>query len=687
MVYSFTYHFFSEIVPDDDSVIKTFSLVSISTLWYLFKNIFFWSFIQGANVTDDTKKDQDRPVEPEKIEGLDKIREDSSPEGEPTAPEPPFREDESGEKPLEPITKDEPVTGPGPSLETPVSPKKTPRKTPPKPPSPDGFKPHYKKEARLKSSVEAILFAFLFLLGAGLIALGLATFINGAPFRLEVAATVIICLALLGFLRKTISIEVMVGLAAAAIGLVLGFASAVYGTGLDLFGAPSNLVLAVFFCLCLAALLIGVWLLWPRFFWAPIAASVIVLYAAIAPVWTLLVGLTDTTAMLSGPSFLNILPIFIRPGYLMAQLILPLGVLLFLVLQVRILARPQYAGHWGFIFWSICLLTAVVIGLTGLERGQKPVYPKLIPLIAKAYPVTIKAAAKDIPIKEEPALPEPAEIAQPVAEEKPESAATPDTEPGPATTGETESAGAPPFPTPDETDESSELADVATPIVKKHESDTTPAPKRDVPSEPGVSPKPEEVPELVIDAATLELHRAQLAWLEQRVETLESEVDTIKQRMEIQDRLIRALFDWLSTHFGFGMGRDSGMLPDPSEVPGMPMPMLPMPTTPMTPPETEKDDVPEKPEEAHPGMTSPEQIVPEKQTTKDPAPSETQEEEAPQVDESTHEAPTQDSTEDGQISPPADADDTSNTGLDPRPESSGFLPDPDLPRPERLMLI
>ena len=165
--------------------------------------------------------------------------------------------------------------------------------------------------------------------------------------------------------------------------------------GLGLWGLPGKFIPSAFFCLVLAVVLSAVWLTWPRFFWPPLALTVVVLYAALAPILSFTAGGADLKTFLLGPPFMQGWPIFIRSGYLLVQVVLPLGAVLLLILQARTLFTRKSQTHWGFLYWALSLALASGIGLTGLGRAQQPVFPPLDRLMTQASLTAAPAPAQE----------------------------------------------------------------------------------------------------------------------------------------------------------------------------------------------------------------------------------------------------------------------------------------------------
>jgi len=287
----------------------------------------------------------------------------------------------------------------------------------------EDFQPFYEKEARAEARYDLlsriILYALLLGLAAALIVLVGDAVAGGARLgqTIELAAVAVICLALVVVLRKNISLESRVGLEAAAVGLILVWpeVSALYPEGA---GAPwdltANLVWPVFFLLALLSVLAAIWLMWRRSFWLAALFSLVVVYAAMGPIWSLAYQNGQLDEVLLSTAIYVKWPAYLRPGYLMAQVVLPLGILLMVVLQFRTLFSKHLQNHYGFLLWAVFLLFASAIGLIGLENKAQPVIPsvrQIAGLIApvSGQPLTSPDAVKPAPAA--PTAPTPAETA------------------------------------------------------------------------------------------------------------------------------------------------------------------------------------------------------------------------------------------------------------------------------------
>ena len=409
------------------------------------------------------------------------------------------------------------------------------------------FKPFYKKEARRSASLNFGLFVVLIVLGLSLLGAAVSTFVFDAPFKLETATITVICFAVIGLLWKKMSLQVKTGLAAFALGLQAAVAYTVYAGNLSWPPfLPGWMFLPALLCLMVAATLLAVWLLWPQIHWLPIALTVIILYGALAAVLPFIQGQGTTQAVFTGPGFMAGWPWFIRSGYFLAQVILPLGIILFLILQARTLFRPQYASHWGFIFWALCLAAVWTVGLSALERADEPVFPRVTPLAAKIH------------VPETPAPAETASTSTPAASpaEPPAAPSESVTEPAPPAP-EVETTPAPEATTPAEP---TEPKTAETPPVTSEPQAESPSP---FPS--GEQPAPESEP----SAETLELQK--------RVRVLEDEINDLYQRIDAQERLIRALLDVFGSQGDrFGPEQEDPMSPsDEFHLPSPESPLFP----------------------------------------------------------------------------------------------------------------
>ena len=258
----------------------------------------------------------------------------------------------------------------------------------------DDFKPYYKSESRYRWLAKAVQYVLLVALGLGLIGLVAEAFLRETHYRLEAAVIIVIVVALLGFLWKTLSIEVRSGLVAVAVGLLTALAYTAFNA--EDFGGlfvSRQFFLPGFYALCLCAGIVAAWRLKPRVHWLPAALTVLLLYAAVAPVFALIEPSPNLSAVFAGPAFMADWPVYLQPGWLLAQVFLPLGAALLIVLQFRTLFRPQFDSHWGFIYWAVALILVAYTGLGLLETAGRPVFPRARTLTAQIYPRAMPAPA------------------------------------------------------------------------------------------------------------------------------------------------------------------------------------------------------------------------------------------------------------------------------------------------------
>jgi hypothetical protein len=434
----------------------------------------------------------------------------------------------------------------------------------------DRFKPFYKKEAHLTSLKVMGLYFLLGVFGLGLLGFGVQVFLDGAPFRLEVATIVIIIFALLGFLWKTVSLEAKTGLAAAGVGLVLAVVFTVYGGSLGLPYVPGELILAMVYCLSLAALLVAAWLYWPRLFWPPIAITVLVVYAALDPVLWLVAGAVGPAeALVSGPDLMRNWPIYVRPGFLMAQVVLPAGAILLLVMQGRTILKPQFASHWGYAFWALLLFLASTTGLAVLERADYSAYPNFPALVAKAYPRALPPA----PATVTPVV-TPTDDKQ---ETVPTTAAAPDTAQdqtatgaGPATDQAAPESQTTTTPAPDAAAPPDEAAGTA--------AGSTPGLTDEQPPATAETAPPDETGLAAESAPPVAATSEDLNALKAEVNDLKKQVTALQDRLQAQEMLIHSLLNY------FGSDSEQSGPPWPTLPDTMP---LPLPDGPDLPGETD----------------------------------------------------------------------------------------------------
>jgi hypothetical protein len=374
------------------------------------------------------------------------------------------------------------------------------------------FKPFYKKEARQRTSLNFGLFIVFIILGLGLIVAAVSTFVFDAPFKLETTTIAVICIALIGLLWKKLSIQVKTGLAAFALGLQAAMAYTVYAAVLSWPPVvPDWVFLPALLCVVTAAALLAVWLLWPKIHWLPLVLSLVILYGAIAAILPLVQGQGTTMTMFAGPDFMSQWPVFLRSGYFLAQVVLPLGIVLFLILQARTLFRPQYASHWGFLYWALCLAVVWTVALAALERADQPVFPHVTQLAARIHTPEISTQPEATASVTTTSAPTEATESEPSSEQ---------IEPAP-TQPSPEVAASPP-------------TEATAPEVVEETPSPTETPEGSVPEFPAPAPG-EAVTEPEPSQETIELKK--------RVRMLEEELGEMDRRLEAQERLIRALLD------------------------------------------------------------------------------------------------------------------------------------------------
>ena len=243
----------------------------------------------------------------------------------------------------------------------------------------EDFTPYTEKEARADRRYHPSRFILLHLLWAALavvlVGLTVDLVLNGSGYRLEGGLTVLIWLILLVLLWKTISLEAKIGMTVVAIGLLLAlpYLPPTGGAMLPPWAFTAPFIWPLSMGMALAAVLVGLWFLWGRWMWLSIILSLLIAYCAVAPVSAFISQQTGLDQVLLGPEALTHWPIFLRPGYLAAEIVLPLGVVLMLILQVRTLASKRHRTHFGYFFWAAFLLLITVTGLSALDRQGQPV--------------------------------------------------------------------------------------------------------------------------------------------------------------------------------------------------------------------------------------------------------------------------------------------------------------------------
>jgi len=243
----------------------------------------------------------------------------------------------------------------------------------------EDFTPYGEKEARADRRYYPSRFILLHLLWAVLavVLVGLTTdlMLKGPGYRLEGGLTVLVWLILLALLWKTISLETKIGMTVVAIGLLLAlpYLPPTGGEILSPWAFTAPFIWPLSMVMALAAVLVGLWFLWGRWIWLSIILSLLIAYCAVAPVWAFISQQTGLDQVLLSPEALNHWPVFLRPGYLATEVVLPLGAALMLILQVRTLASRRHQTHFGYFFWAAFLLLITVTGLSALDRQGQPV--------------------------------------------------------------------------------------------------------------------------------------------------------------------------------------------------------------------------------------------------------------------------------------------------------------------------
>ncbi|MEW6262114.1 MAG: hypothetical protein AB1641_03460 [Thermodesulfobacteriota bacterium] len=374
---------------------------------------------------------------------------------------------------------------------------------------PDNFQPFYHREARLGTLKKAALYLLLAALVSGLVGLVVDAYLRNAPFRLEATAIGVITLALIGLLWKMVSLESKAGLAAVGVSFILVLAQTLYDRELGLPGLPAGLIPPVYLCLVLAVGLFSVWFVFPRPVWLALLLSLVFIYPALAPAWLIYRGGASAPTVWLGPAFMDDWPVFLRPGWLLAQATLPLGSLLLLAAQAKSLMKPPFEKHWGFVFWCVSLVLASFMGLAGLERAGQPVFPNVSPVVSRLNPTMAPLAADSGGVA--------AKSGAAGSQSKPETSAVPET------------------------------------VKSQPESSR-------IKPEAGADPteiKPGRNDQKAEDAAVDE-DREGIAELTQRILALEQSVQEMKTRMEAQERLIRALLDYFGARPEGSSRSDSG---------------------------------------------------------------------------------------------------------------------------------
>jgi hypothetical protein len=376
----------------------------------------------------------------------------------------------------------EPQAASGPGLETGTP---EPHRRPPNlEAAPMDFQPYDEKEPSADRRYTPSRFILLHLLWAALavVLLGLTAdlVLKSSGYRAEGGITALVWLILIVFLWKTISFEAKIGITVVAIGLLLAlpYLPPTSGEIPPPWDMTSAFIWPLSMAMALAAVLAGLWFLWGRRVWLSIVLSLLVAYCAVAPVWAFFSQQTGLDQVLLGPEALAGWPIYIRPGYLAAEVVLPLGAVLLLLLQVRTLASRRHRTHFGYLFWAAFLLLMTVTGLSALGRQGQPVLVTFSRMVA-------------------PGLETPAPTLQ---------------------TNRLKPGEAQPGPTTPETATPSTESEEGEPSADQTEQGTSLAPPTPSPEEPGQTPS-----------------------VESRLEALEREVQELRQRVRAQEDLLQSL--------------------------------------------------------------------------------------------------------------------------------------------------
>lgn len=266
------------------------------------------------------------------------------------------------------------------------------------------FQPFYEKEARIEKGYNSALSFFTYILfilsSVGFLVITLDILFMGSAYKLETAACAIIWLALTVLLWKTVSFQAKAGVSALAVGLVLAWPNIKsYPMLVDPPWVLTDPVIwPIFFGLALLIILVGIWFLAPKKPIIAIPATVITLYGALAPAFAIIDNKTGLADIVQGPGFSESWPIFIRSGYVLAEIILPLGFVLFIILQGRNIFRKYDKTHTGHIFWALFLGLAMLIGMGSLQSQGHPV---IVPVSAIAGLVNPNADLKPAPVIKE----------------------------------------------------------------------------------------------------------------------------------------------------------------------------------------------------------------------------------------------------------------------------------------------
>jgi hypothetical protein len=320
--------------------------------------------------------------------------------------------------------------------------------------TPEDYQPYREEEPRANQRYQPSRFILLHLLWAALAVVFLSLtadlVLRSSGYRLEGGITALVWLVLIVFLWRAISFEAKIGMTVVATGLLLALPYLPSTAGEIpppwIFTAPFIWPLSM--AMALAAVLVGVWFLWGRWVWLSVVLSLLIAYCAVAPLGAFLSQQTGLDQVLLGPEALTGWPIFLRPGYLAAEIVLPLGAVLLLILQVRILASKRHPTHFGYFFWAAFLLLMTVTGLSALDRQGQPVLVTFSRMVTPGLEAPGLTSEKDRlkPGEAQPGLAAPeGEKPSPESEEGAPSAdqTEPGTSPGPQTPGLSEPGGTP----------------------------------------------------------------------------------------------------------------------------------------------------------------------------------------------------------------------------------------------------
>ncbi len=420
------------------------------------------------------------------------------------------------------------------------------------------FQPFYEKEAKVEEKVRKISSVTLYILLAGL-GLALAALVvdvlfYGTGFKLEITAAAVVCFALIGIFWKSISQESKAGMVAVTIGIVLLWPRIMFiRAGL---AAPwdisADFIWPILFLISPAAILFGIWLFWPRRGWIPALLSLPVLYVALSPVLSLVENATALAEIVEGPSFMGTWPIYLRSGYLLVEIVLPLGILLLLVLQARNLFRSHQKIHFGYLFWALFLVLAALIGFDGLEARDRPVAVPFNRIAKLGLPVSATIS--------EPAAPPSATVTATDETTAPAQPEEPSTQP--AASAATDETTAPAQPETPSTQPASAATDETTAPAQPEEPSTQPAAVTATdettapaqPEEPSTQPASAATDETTApEAKTLaqepdpgiEARNLRMAVLENKVVLTEQEIGSLKETVKSQKELITFLLNIL----------------------------------------------------------------------------------------------------------------------------------------------